>query len=149
MTTTNIGSCGCCGGASPCPCSTISVCYWEWDGTTWQPLGGANPNPCDGVDEFDRSRSPCCECPGPPLYDGTQVGETGTRYCQANPNETSVCSCFQCVITWDSFLQEWTPGTCLGPDGQTGAYTCNCPTDFPAGTTHGEQISNVICGCAT
>ena len=147
MPQTNIGPCACCGGAGPCPCSTISVCYWVWDGSVWQPQSGSLPEPCDGTDENGKPRSPCCECPGPPLEPGTQVGQTGTRYCQPKANETNVCSCFHCLLTWDAFLNVWTPSPCLGPDGQSGAYTCNCPTDFPPGSTHGEQMFNVICGC--
>lgn len=144
-TETNIGPCDCCGGGN-CPCSLYAVCYWTWNGSAWEPF--ATPNPCNGVDELDRPRAPCCECPGPPDYDGTYVGQTGESAC-APVAGSDMCECYECEAEWDSFLEQWVVvSPCTGPEGQDdSSYTCTCLVPDEPGTTHGQSSGTIPCGC--
>lgn len=146
MTTTNIGPCQCCGQAEGCPCSTYAVCYFTWNGTSWDPL--ATPNPCNGTDEQDRERAPCCQCPGPPETPGTAIGEVGTSPCTQKYPHQSMCDCYSCTGTWSEFLSSWIPGPCLGPDGQNDAsFTCGCPTaQLSPGDYEGQEVI-IFCDC--
>jgi len=145
MGITNIGPCGCCGQVGPCPCSD-SNCLYIWEFVA-DPINANMWVIIDMCGGGDGSTEPCCGC-DEPSSPGEYLGEMRQTPCVPIAVGNTRCNCFHCTITWDAFLDQWNPGYCLGPNYESNAIGCNCPTSgFEPGTFHGQTLENVICGC--
>lgn len=145
MSQTNIGPCQCCGQAAGCPCSQIN-CLFVWEFVA-DPINANMWVAIDLCGGGDGSTMPCCNCTEPDTP-GDYLGEMRLTWCFPIANGNDQCNCFSCTITWDGFLEQWIPGTCIGPDNSPSVYDCSCPTaGIDPGTSHGQTIENIICGC--
>lgn len=151
MTTTNIGPCGCCGQAAPCPCSDTN-CLFVWEFVA-DPINANMWVAIDLCGGGDGSTQPCCFCEEP-NRDGDYLGEQVTVACSPL-NSGDKCTCCFCNFIWDGFLEEWQLNqTCKKItviDDVTYEYDCPgqclCSPPVGSGSFHGEISGPIFCGC--
>lgn len=140
MTTTNIGSCNCCGN---CGCSN---CLWRW--VFDEPTMAYKWTIIDGCGGGSGSTEPCCGCPSPPRM-GEYEEEEYPIACVGISNNK--CACTTCTGWWDAFLLEWVPNTgCKNTLTNIFYPVCVCDLSVltDVGTVHGEISRNVACTCS-